>query len=76
MATFDQKVAKLFFSEVDMDNFRILLKLRVKEDQKRFVGSAEWILALAYADKKNYTIGRSHDQDYNCGREYGAAPLV
>lgn len=37
--------------EIDMSNFSAVSKLKVCDEQKEFVGSADWIMALAYADR-------------------------
>ena len=37
--------------EIDMHNFSAASKLKVHDTQKAFVGSADWIMALAYADR-------------------------
>lgn len=38
--------------EIDMGNFSAISHLKVAEGQKEFVGSADWIIALAYADRE------------------------
>lgn len=38
--------------EIDMSNFHDVSKLKVAENQKDFVGTADWIIALAYADRE------------------------
>lgn len=37
--------------EIDMGNFSAVSKLEVCDSQKDFVGSPDWIIALAYADR-------------------------
>lgn len=37
--------------EIDMSNFTAVSDLKVNDEQKEFVGSADWIIALAYADR-------------------------
>jgi RimJ/RimL family protein N-acetyltransferase len=37
--------------EATMSNFSSLSDLKVADDQKDFIGTADWILALAYADR-------------------------
>jgi diamine N-acetyltransferase len=37
--------------EIDMSNFSAVSELRVTDEQKDFVGSPDWIIALAYADR-------------------------
>lgn len=37
--------------EIDMKNFSAVSELKVSDEQKEFVGSADWIMALAYADR-------------------------
>ena len=39
--------------EIDMSNFTAVSALKVKDDQKGFVGTADWIIALAYADRSS-----------------------
>lgn len=46
------RVKMIFLCEVDMSNFEDISRLKVADEQKEFVGSADWILALAYADRK------------------------
>ena len=38
--------------EIDMSNFSTVSKMKVYDEQKGFVGSADWIIALAYADRR------------------------
>lgn len=37
--------------EIDMTNFSAVSNLELHDEQKEFVGSADWIMALAYADR-------------------------
>ena len=38
---------------IDIDNFHAVSDLSVSEEQKDLVGSADWIMALAYALRNN-----------------------
>ena len=42
----------LSLRKIDMNNFPAISKLKVADGQKEFVGSADWIIALAYADRE------------------------